>query len=146
MNWWRAKNGNRVLTDLSPQAIWAGDCAGQPSRSANQGFLAYIGLRTEDLNGAGWLEAFAPADRDRVVRVWTQSVTTGEDYEIEAMIRHASTGEHRYLGASRERPCAMRRGAIVQWLGVGSDVHDMKMNAALLLAEQAEGRAAAGGA
>ena len=126
----------RVLADLNPQAIWAGDAAGNITY-ANQGFLAYIGLKTEDLGGAGWLEGFAPADRDRVVKVWTHSVTTGEDYEIEAMIRHAPTGEYRYwvLRAAAVRDAA---GAIVQWLGVGTDVHEVKMTAALMLAERTE--------
>ncbi len=126
----------RVLTDLNPQAIWAGNAAGEITY-ANQGFLAYIGLKPEDLNGAGWLEGFAPADRERVVKVWTHSVTTGNDYDIEAMIRQASTGEYRYwhLRAAAVRDEA---GAIVQWLGVGNDVHDMKMTAASLRAQRQE--------
>ena len=126
----------RVLADLNPQAIWAGNAAGNITY-ANQGFLAYLGLKTEDLNGAGWLEGFTPADRERVVKVWTHSVATGDDYEIEAMLRHAPTGEYRYwhLRAAAVRDKA---GAIVQWLGVGNDIHDVKMNAAMLQAERTE--------
>ena len=126
----------RVLADLNPQAIWAGDPSGNIVY-ANQGLLAYIGLRTEDLTEAGWLEAFAPTDRERAVRVWTHSVATGEDYELEALLRHAASGEYRYWSL---RAAAIRdgAGAIMQWLGVGSDIHEMKMNAALLRAERTE--------
>ena len=73
----------RVLADLNPQAIWMGDAAGNITY-ANQGFLAYIGLTAENLTGLGWLDAFAPEDRPRAVEVWTHSVTTGIDYDIEA--------------------------------------------------------------
>ena len=126
----------RVLTDLNPQAIWAGDSAGNITY-ANQGFLAYLGMAQEDLGGAGWLEGFAPSDRERVLRVWMHSVATGEDYEIEAMLRQASTGEYRYwhLRAAAVRDAS---GAIVQWLGVGSDVHERKTSDAALRAERTE--------
>ena len=126
----------RVLTDLNPLAIWAGDPAGNITY-ANRSFLAYMGLKAEDLTGQGWVEAFAPADRERVVRVWMHSVQTGEDYDIEAMIRHAETGEHCYWHL---RAAAVRdqTGAIVQWLGVASNIHGTKMNAALLQSERME--------
>ena len=126
----------RVLTDLNPQAIWAGDSAGNITY-ANQGFLAYLGMAQEDLGGAGWLQGFAPSDRERVVREWMHSVATGEDYEIEAMLRQASTGEYRYwhLRAAAVRDTS---GAIVQWLGVGSDVHERKTSDAALRAERTE--------
>ena len=126
----------RMLTELNPQAIWSGDAAGNITY-ANQGFLAYIGLRPENLSGEGWLHAFAPADRERVVRVWTHSVTTGEDYDIEAMICHAPTSEYRYwhLRAAAVRDEA---GAILQWLGVGTDIHQSKLNVALVRAERME--------
>ena len=126
----------RVLADLNPQSIWAGDAAGNITY-ANQGFLAYIGLRPEELNGDGWLKAFAAADRERVLEVWRKSVMTGCDYDMEALMRHAPSGEYRYwhLRAAAVRDAA---GAIVQWLGVGNDIHDTKMNAAMLQAERTE--------
>ena len=126
----------RVLADLNPQSIWAGDAAGNITY-ANQGFLAYIGLRQDELNGEGWLNAFAAADRERVIKVWTHSVLTGQDYEIEAMLCHAPTQQYRYW---QLRAAAVRdtTGAIVQWLGVGTDIHDIKMNAAMLQAERTE--------
>ena len=126
----------RVLTDLNPQAIWAGDATGNITY-ANQNFLAYIGLKPENLTVDGWFNAFAPADRERVVQVWTHSVTTGEDFDIEAMICHAPSSEYRYWHL---RAAAVRdqSGAVLKWLGVGTDVHESKMNVALVLAERME--------
>ena len=126
----------RVLADLNPQAIWMGDAAGNITY-ANQGFLAYIGLDTQDLSGKSWLEGFHPDDRERVVHVWTNSVRTGKDYEIEARIFRAPTKEHRHWRL-RAAPVRSASGEILHWLGVGSDIHDEKTYTAALQAEKAE--------
>ena len=77
----------RVLADLNPQAIWMGAPDGSITYG-NQNFLDYIGLTIDELGGTGWLDAFYPGDRQRVLQAWTHSVTTGVDYDIEArMIR-----------------------------------------------------------
>ncbi len=126
----------RVLADLNPMAIWMGDDAGHITY-ANQGFLAYLGFTSEDLAGRGWLQSFALEDRDRVVAAWTRSVQTGVDYEIEARLRNAATGELRWwhLKAAPVRDCS---GAILSWLGIASDIHDTKTHAELLRDQQAQ--------
>jgi PAS domain S-box-containing protein len=126
----------RVLADLNPQAIWMGDPAGNITY-ANQGFLAYIGLTPENLTGLGWLEAFAPEERDVVMQVWTRSVTTGVDYDIEAHLRNIATGEYRWWHL-RAAPVRDASGNILHWLGVGNDIHDIKTYAERLHAEQTE--------
>ncbi len=126
----------RVLADLNPQAIWMGDPSGNITY-ANQGFLAYIGLTPDTIGGLGWLHAFAPEDQERVVEVWTRSVTTGVDYDIEAHLRHAATGEYRWWHL-RAAPIRDASGAIVNWLGVGADIHDAKTYAESLRAQQDE--------
>ena len=126
----------RVLADLNPQAIWMGDAAGNITY-ANQGFLNYLGLQLDTLGGMGWLAGFEPSDQERIARVWTQSVTTGQDYDTEAMLRHAATGQYRYwhLKAAPVRDSA---GNILHWLGVAHDIHEAKTYAATLRAEQIE--------
>ena len=126
----------RVLADLNPQAIWMGDAAGNVTY-ANQGFLAYIGLTPESLTGLGWLEAFAPEDRERVVEVWTRSVTTGVDYDIAAHIRNIASGQYRWWNL-RAAPIRDESGTILNWLGVGNDIHDARTYAETLRAEQVE--------
>ncbi len=126
----------RVLADLNPQAIWMGDAQGNITY-ANQGFMAYIGLTPADLGANGWLEAFAPAERTRVRNVWAHSVTTGDDYDTEALIRHVATGEYRYWHL-RAAPVRDTSGKILHWLGVGQDIHDSKTYTAALRAEQME--------
>ncbi len=126
----------RVLADLNPQAIWMGDAVGNITY-ANQGFLSYIGLAAENLSGMGWLHAFAPQDRKRAVEVWTRSVTTGVEYDIEAHLLKAETGEYRWWRL-RAAPVRDEAGKILHWLGVAYDIHDGKMFAETLQAQQAE--------
>ncbi len=126
----------RVLADLNPQAIWMGDAVGNVTY-ANQGFLAYIGLTPENLSGMGWLHAFAHEDRKRVVEVWTRSVTTGMEYDIEAHLCKAETGEHRWWHL-KAAPVRDETGKILHWLGVAYDIHDAKTFAEQLLEKQQE--------
>ena len=126
----------RVLADLNPLAIWMGNASGQITY-ANQGFNAYTGLVPEDLAGEGWLQAFAPEDQDRVVATWTRSVQTGVDYDIEARLRNASTGELRWWHL-KAAPVRDSSGAILHWLGVASDIHDARTHAEALRNQQAE--------
>ncbi len=126
----------RVLADLNPQAIWMGDAAGNITY-ANQGFLAYIGRTPESLSGLGWVEAFAPEDRPRVLEVWTQSVRTGVDFDVEAHLLNVATGAYRWWHL-RAAPVRDASGRILHWLGVANDIHDAKTHAETLRAEQAE--------
>ena len=126
----------RVLADLNPQAIWMGDADGNISY-ANQRFLNFLGFTHGSLNGAGWLEAFAPGDRQRVLDVWTHSVKTGVDYDVEALLLEAASSTYRYHHL-RAAPVRDSNGTILHWLGVAQDVHDQKTYAASLRAEQAE--------
>ena len=126
----------RVLADLNPQAIWMGDANGDVTY-ANQRFLAYLGLTPDNLSGVGWLEAFLPEDQARMVEVWTRSVTTGVDYDIEVRLRNVVTGQFRWWHL-RAAPVRDSAGGILHWLGVAGDIHDAKTYAETLRAEQIE--------
>ncbi len=126
----------RVLADLNPQAIWMGDSQGVITY-ANQGFLSYLGLTAEDLKVDGFLQAVSPVDRDRLQRVWTHCSSSGEDFDVEAMMRNSTTNEYRYWHL-RAAPVRDPAGQILHWLGVANDVHEAKTYAASLRAEQVE--------
>jgi PAS domain S-box-containing protein len=126
----------RVLADLNPQALWAGGPDGEITY-ANQGLLDYIGLTLADLPGGGWLKAFAPSERERVMATWRRSVATGDDYDIEALLCRASDQSLRWWNL-RALPVRDERGAITSWLGVGQDIHDARTAAEALRLEQQE--------
>ena len=106
----------RVLADLNPQAIWMGAPDGSITY-ANQNFLDYLGLTIEDLRDAGWLSAFQPKDRQRVLETWNHSVATGEDFDLEARMIRARDGHARWWWV-RAQPVRDESGKILHWLGV----------------------------
>ena len=126
----------RILTELSPQCLWTADPAGRVLY-ANQRFLTYIGKDFVPHDGTEYLNCFFEADRERVLNVWTQSVTTGEDYDIEARLLRAADRAPRWwkLRASAVRDDA---GNIQQWLGVASDIHDRRLDDDKLLNQYTE--------
>jgi PAS domain S-box-containing protein len=126
----------RILADLNPQAIWMGAPDGTITY-ANQGFLDYIGLTVDQLDGTGWLEAFHEADRDAVMTAWMHSIETGQEYNIEARITRARDGEPR-LWWLRGLPVRDESGAILHWLGVAMDIDDIRSSAQALERKQRE--------
>ena len=126
----------RVLADLNPQAIWMGAPDGTVNY-ANQNFLDYIGLTIDELAGLGWLDAFYPGDRQRVLQSWTHSVTTGVDYDIEARMIRARDGHVRWWWL-RAQTVRDDSGKILHWLGVALDIDDRKTFAETLQQRQEE--------
>ncbi len=127
----------RVLADLNPQAIWMGSATGQITY-ANQGFLDYIGLTMDAASdGIVWLNTFYEEDRQRVLDSWTHSVTTGDEYEIEARMIRARDGAVRWWSL-RALPVRDESGTILNWLGVANNIHERKTHADQLHAKQLE--------
>jgi PAS domain S-box-containing protein len=126
----------RVLADLNPQAIWMGAPDGAVTY-ANQNFLDYIGLTIEGLGGNGWLNAFHPEDRQRVVETWTHSIATGEDYDLEARMIRVRDGHTRWWWV-RAQPVRDDSGKILHWLGIAIDIDDRKTFAETLQRRQEE--------
>lgn len=117
----------RVLAELNPQALWTADVHGHVWY-ANQTFLDYIGKDFVPRDGTEYLDCFYEGDRERVLRVWSRSLITGEEYEIDARLVRASDGAVRWWHL-RALPVRDHTGAIYQWLGTAVDVHDPRMAA-----------------
>ncbi len=126
----------RVLADLNPNAIWMGDSTGRLTY-ANVKLLSYIGRTLEECLTDGWLPSLAAEEHERVTAAWRHAITSGETFELEALIRKADTGELRFWHL-RAAPVRDHSGAILHWLGVGQDIHDAKTYTASLQAQQAE--------
>lgn len=62
---------------------------------------------------------------------WTESLTTGCDYDVEYRLKRAADGAYRWhLG--RAHPMRNDRGKIVQWVGTCTDIDDTKRAEAAL--------------
>jgi len=126
----------RVLTELNPQSLWTADPAGRVLY-ANQRFLTYIGHDFVPKTGEEYIACFDPDDRARVVDVWTHSVITGEDYNIEARLLRAADSASRWWHL-RALPIRDESGSILQWLGVANDIHERRLASEELRMQYAE--------
>ena len=124
----------RVLAELNPQAMWMASPEGEIIY-ANQNFLDYIGLTVAEYSR--WLETFDPADRNSVSATWRQSMTTGANLDMEARLLRSSDGASRWWWL-RSQPVRDVDGVILNWLGVGMDIHDRRTFADALQAKQEE--------
>ncbi|MEH2238607.1 PAS domain S-box protein [Nostoc sp.] len=121
----------RILTEVSPQAIWMGDRDGGITY-CNQYWLDYTGLTMQQTAGYGWIYAIHPDDRDRLFKTSMQAVANATNYEIEIRFRQVSDGSYRWH-IVRGLPFRDAGGQIIKWVGIASDIHDRKVAEAALL-------------
>ncbi len=131
-----SENRYRMLTDLNPQFIWMGTSTGEVTY-ANQRFIEYIGRHHHPDHSNRWIEAFHPDDRERVLDRWTRSVTTGEEYDVEARLLRDADHAARWFQI-RAQPIRNDAGAILSWLGIAIDIHERRTFAETLRAQQLE--------
>ncbi len=88
-------------------------------------FYEYTGAPSGSAVGVGWLEYMHADDRERSLEHWLRCVQSGEAYETEYRLRGAD-GLYRWFRA-RAVPLRDPQGAIVNWYGTCSDIHDSKL-------------------
>lgn len=114
----------RTLADTMPQIIWTAQPDGWLDYY-NQRWYDYTGMNLEQTQGWGWDAVLHPDDIQNCIGVWSESVRTGKDYQIEYRFRRASDGQYRWhLG--RAFPLRNENGQIVKWFGSGTDIDDNK--------------------
>jgi two-component system, sensor histidine kinase and response regulator len=114
----------RFLADRIPQIIWTSQPDGKLDYY-NQRWFDYTGMSLEETEGWAWESVLHPDDLQNCIQLWTHSLTTGCDYEVEYRFRRASDGMYRWhLG----RAFALRNegSEIIQWIGTCTDIEDQK--------------------
>ncbi|HEU0133741.1 MAG TPA: HWE histidine kinase domain-containing protein, partial [Allosphingosinicella sp.] len=111
----------RHTVELNPQVTWTARPDGQLNRVANR-WNVWTG--TSGLGGS-WIEAIHPEDREPSLRAWSQSVATGQPYDIEHRVRMRGGG-YRWA-RSRAFPRHRDGGEICLWYGSTEDVHERKV-------------------
>ncbi len=115
----------RFLGDSIPQQVWTALPSGDLDY-VNERVLEYSGRTFDEMIGWGWSELVAESDLPAAIERWTESLRTGEPYEVEFRLRRASDGTYRWhLG----RAVAMRGedGEIVRWFGTNTDIEERKV-------------------
>lgn len=114
----------RTITEAMPQIVWATRPDGY-HEFYNARWYEFTGVPHGSTDGEGWKGVFHPDDEKAAMRLWRNSLATGEPYEVEYRLRHRS-GEYRWV-LGRAQPVRDKDGAIIRWLGTCTDIHELKI-------------------
>ncbi|WP_288379712.1 PAS domain-containing protein [uncultured Massilia sp.] len=113
----------RSLIEASTQVVW--HCGPDGSMEADSPtWRAYTGQTYEEWRGFGWTDAVHPDDRAACLAHWRRCMAEGRVYEAEQRVR-ALGGEYRWT-AARAVPIFNEDGAIREWVGTTTDIHDRR--------------------
>jgi len=90
----------------------------------NQGWLRYLGLPLENLQGWNWTSVIHPDDLEGILQKWRASLANGDPFSHETRVLTAD-GEYRWM---LHHKIAKRdeHGNIVKWYGASVDIDDRK--------------------
>lgn len=114
----------RLLADSMPQLVWTSGSNGILDYF-NQSVYAYSGLTTEQTKDNGWIQIVHPDEREENIRLWQQSLSTGEEFIFEHRFRRKD-GVYRWQ-LSRAIPQKDETGKIQMWVGTSTDIQEQKM-------------------
>lgn len=115
----------RQLADELPQIVWVARPDGS-HEYYNKRWYELTGLALQDSTEDAWRERFHPDDRERAESLWIEALRNGTPYEIEFRLRRASDGAYRWF-LGRSVPYRGATGAIEQWFGTCTDIHEQKL-------------------
>jgi PAS domain S-box-containing protein len=90
----------------------------------NKGWVEYTGISAEQASGSGWQAAVHPDELRRVLDKWRSATAAGEPFDYESRLRHAD-GNYRWFH-TRVVPLRDKRGKVVKWCGLATDIEDRK--------------------
>ena len=88
----------------------------------NDRWYAFTGVPHGSTDGEAWNGVFHSDDQARAWESWRRSLATGDPYEIEYRLRHAS-GDYRWV-LGRAQAVRDPSGAITRWYGTCTDIDD----------------------
>lgn len=125
----------RAVAAAAPGLMWVSGADGGNS-FVNDGYCAYTGLSREALMGAGWQATLHPEDLAANVDKWAQAARDRTPFEAEYRFRRHDGTWRWHLG--RSIPQLDHSGEIVQWVGIATDIDDIRRAREGLERNQAE--------
>ncbi len=113
----------QTLAEAIPQIVWIADAKGHTTY-INKRWYQMTGMSEGDGLGSGWVESVHPDDRAPCQGKWEKCLHSGETFEIEYRLHHATQGYRWYL--DRAVPLHDERGVIQQWFGTCTDIEEQK--------------------
>ena len=125
----------RTVVSLVPDLLWRTDAQAHTTW-LNQRWLDYTGQALAAALGRGWLACIHPDDQPGSEAAFRQAIATGRPLRHEHRIRSAG-GEYRWFLAQAQ-PVADEHGAVQEWLGAATDIHERRLAEAQAAATQAQ--------
>jgi PAS domain S-box-containing protein len=114
----------RQLADAMPQIVWTSSPDGSTTYF-NGRWFEYTGMTPAEAGPNSWLAAVHPDDLPRAVARRSETLTSGEPFEVEYRFRSADGAYRWHLG--RAVPMRDESGRIEFWIGTATDIHDRKI-------------------
>ncbi len=113
-----------LLAEALPQIVWVHRRDGT-LEFVNQRGLTYAGLTRQRI-GSFTLAArlLHPGDRRLAQRIWRDAQSRGAGYSLEARLRRSDGIYHWHR--IQAHPMHDEHGALARWMGMATDVHDVK--------------------
>ena len=111
----------RQMAEYMPQKVWTADAEGNKNYF-NQVMLDYTGLPFEELKDWGWEKIIHPDNKEEYLRLWRESVRTGNDFVVENQFRRKDGKFLWHL----TRAIALKddAGKIKMWIGSKTEIQD----------------------
>ena len=113
----------RSLVDAVAAIVWRASVDGELADTSTA-WSEFTGQQQASFASAGWLDAIHPDDRAATADAWTRAVARSEIYEVEHRVRRHD-GVWRDMSA-RAAPVRDDSGAIVEWIGIHTDITHLK--------------------
>ena len=126
----------RLLAEAVPSMVWTARSDGYLDY-VNRPTLDYFGCAFTDIEGWAWDKLVHPEDLPACRAHWLHSLETGEGYEISLRVRRGSDSAYRWH-LMRALPVRDGAGAILLWVGAGTDIDEQKQLETLLQVSRAE--------
>jgi PAS domain S-box-containing protein len=112
----------RQLADSMPQIVWTTRPDGTVDYY-NKQWYKYTGFKKgkED-----WDSVIHPDDRERVLKVWDESVESGQPYQVEYRFKDRKKPNSYRWFLTRGLPIKNHKGEIIRWIGTYTDIHELK--------------------
>ncbi|TNC05169.1 PAS domain S-box protein [Methylobacterium terricola] len=119
----RSRDDLQLLTTAIPQLVWRSHDEGRWTSGSPQ-WQAYTGQTDPRSTGRGWLDIVHPDDRDHTMQAWHAARARGE-LAVEHRLRRESDGTYRWF-QTRAVPRRETAGAIQEWFGISTEIHELK--------------------
>ncbi len=111
----------RTMANSIPQLGWMADSEGW-IYWYNDRWYEYTGTTLDEMKGWGWQRVHHPDHVNQVLAIAQEIWNTHEPWELTFPLRRHD-GEYRWF-LTRAYPVKDHSGAVIQWIGTNTDIHD----------------------